>query len=508
MSKIDCSVPRHLLAMRAITGLEEVPGSGDNPKIIAMRDWIGCRYQNVPGLVAYAETYQHDETAWCSLAAAWCVTIAGYMPPFKAGSDTDCYYWAQSFASDPGYIKLDDPPLGAICVMTRSGGGHVTFFEGWVDKGNSYKGRGGNQSDKVGIGTFYVSDLIGFYWPKDEPIPANGGGDSGGGGDGGTVPVEDRPTLQIGDNGPDVEDLQRMIPHFSGDVDGDFGGITEDNVMRYQLTRGLEADGIVGPQTWQALYDQAPPLPPPPSALTPQQQQAIVDIANKSWIADYEWEGRGSAPKGWTQGMALTFAQSYKRLLAGHPAVIEMSKARTSSDKDALNIYRDEYNRLGMPNEEDGADVLRHLYALMLGHGMRESSGEHCCGRDQSASNYDSTTCEAGAFQTSYNAAGASNPEFDDLMDEYLGHQTQGFLYAFAEGVSCSSADWDNYGSGRGEQFQQLCKVAPAFSAESAGLTLRNLANHYGPIIRKEVELKQEADEMFQAVQDLMDSTA
>lgn len=320
--------------------------------------------------------------------------------------------------------------------------------------------------------------------------------------------VRDRPTLERGDSGPDVEDLQRMIPNFTGEVDGDFGGITEDNVRRYQLTRGLEVDGIVGPMTWQALYDQAPPLPPPEGALTIEQARDIIKIANDSWIADYDWEDRGAAPKGWTQGMALAFAQTYLRLLAGHPAAIEMSKARTNSDKDALDLYRDDFNRLGMSNEKAGPDVLRHLYALLLGHGMRESSGEHCCGRDQSASNYDSTTCEAGAFQTSYNAAGASNPEFDNLMDEYLARRSQGYLYAFAEEVSCSSSDWENYGSGRGADFQMLCKVAPAFSAESCALTLRNLANHYGPIIRHETELMKEADEMFQEVQDYMDEEA
>src|SRR5262249_19089433 len=160
-----------------------------------------------------------------------------------------------------------------------------------------------------------------------------------------------------------------------------------------------------------------------------------------------------------------------------HPAAIEMAKARTSSDKDVFNVYRDDFNRLAMSNESAGAETLRHLYAFMLGSGMRESSGQHCCGRDQSASNYDSTTCEAGAFQTSYNASGASNPEFDNLMDEYLAGLSPGYLEAWSEDVSCSSEDWANYGSGRGEDFQRLCKNAPAFSAESHGLTLRNLSN-------------------------------
>jgi len=325
-----------------------------------------------------------------------------------------------------------------------------------------------------------------------------------------SIPVEDRPTLGRGDKGEDVLDLQRMIPRFSGEFDGDFGPTTEENVMRYQRSRGLAADGIVGLQTWKALYEfklPVPPPPPPPGALTVAQQQAIMQIANESDIADYSWDERGVAPTGFMQGMALSFAQTYKRLKANHPAAIEMAKARTNSEKDVLNLWREEFEDEDMANETAGIDTLRHLYAFMLGSGMRESSGQHCCGRDQSADNVSSDTAEAGAFQTSYNASSASNPEFDMLMDEYLEGLSPGYLEAFSEGVSCSSSDWDNYGSGRGEQFQELCKNQPAFSAEIHALTLRNLCNHYGPVIRFEIELRSDADEMFKAVQDYMDST-
>jgi hypothetical protein len=180
-----------------------------------------------------------------------------------------------------------------------------------------------------------------------------------------------------------------------------------------------------------------------------------------------------------------------------------MASARMSSDKDALNIYRDQFEQLRMSNEEDGIDTLRHLYALMLGSGMRESSGKHCCGRDQSADNTSSDTCEAGLFQTSWNAHSASDPEFSNLMAEYSNSANKAtcYLSQFDDGVSCSSSDWSCYGSGKGYEFQKLCKECPSFAVETHALTLRNLANHYGPIIRKEVELKSDADRMFKSVQ-------
>jgi hypothetical protein len=225
-----------------------------------------------------------------------------------------------------------------------------------------------------------------------------------------------------------------------------------------------------------------------------------------SRIAEYEWQDRGVAPVGYTQGMALAFAQTYRKLLADHPAAIQMAKARTDSDKDALNVYRSQFDALGMSNETSGPDTLRHLYALMLGHGMRESSGRHCEGRDMSADNVSSDTAEAGLFQTSYNASGASNPEFDNLMPEYgdPANEPTCYFLAFAEGVECSSQDWDCYGSGDGYRFQELCKDCPPSACETAALTLRHLANHYGPIIRKEVELKKDADAMLQQVQNYL----
>jgi len=486
--------PKWLVVMRAITGLTEEPGDPDNPKILAMADYIARKF---PDMADYCAQYQHDETAWCGLTAAFCCAVCGIRPPFGP-TDTDRFLWAQSFKPwmVGGSQIIGRPVLGCFVVMTRSGGGHITLFEGW--NGDYINCRGGNQSDCVCLSSYDPDTVIAYVWPTAAGVPPE-------------IPVEDRPMLENGDEGPDVVDLQRMLPRFTGDIDGDFGNITEEAVRRYQTTRGLEVDGIVGDETWQALYDNKPPLPPPeppPGALTAKQVADIMNIANSSWIVDYDWNDRGSAPKGYTQGMALAFAQTYKKLKADHPAAVEMAKANTHDDDyDALAWYANEFRQLGMNNEKAGIDTLRHLYCLMLGSGMRESSGMYCCGRDQSAENTSSDTCEAGLFQTSYNAHGASDPEFDNLQNEYAKGLSPGFVQAFSEGVTCSSKDWENYGSGRGEQFQELCKNEPAFAVETHALTLRNLRKHYGPINNKAAEVKREADEMFKAVQDYMDES-
>jgi hypothetical protein len=64
-----------------------------------------------------------------------------------------------------------------------------------------------------------------------------------------------------------VRELQAMLRRHDRAVviDGLFGRGTEDLVRSFQRTRGLRSDGVVGPDTWQALLD---PDTPPSDRLT------------------------------------------------------------------------------------------------------------------------------------------------------------------------------------------------------------------------------------------------
>jgi peptidoglycan hydrolase-like protein with peptidoglycan-binding domain len=68
------------------------------------------------------------------------------------------------------------------------------------------------------------------------------------------------PTLQRGSSGPDVRDLQQKLQDLGFDpngVDGTFGPGTKAAVIAFQNSRGLTADGIVGPNTLAALQAAA-----------------------------------------------------------------------------------------------------------------------------------------------------------------------------------------------------------------------------------------------------------
>lgn len=64
-----------------------------------------------------------------------------------------------------------------------------------------------------------------------------------------------RTVLERGKTGNGVAELQQLLTDigFVTGVDGRFGALTEATVKRFQRSRLLDDDGIVGPKTWAAL---------------------------------------------------------------------------------------------------------------------------------------------------------------------------------------------------------------------------------------------------------------
>jgi hypothetical protein len=238
----------------------------------------------------------------------------------------------------------------------------------------------------------------------------------------------------------------------------------------------------------------------------PQAIDQIIRTAAESKVARHFWNQRGVAPGGYIKGMALVYARVYCNLKAGDPAAIEMAKANSGdASRDALDWYDDIFAAKGMRNDTAGVETLRHLFVLLIGLGMRESSGKYCAGRDTSASNMAAETAEAGLFQTSFNASTAS-PLLPMLFARYS-KDPSGFVDVFKEGVTCTSNDLTNFGSGNGAEFQRLSKACPAFAAEFAALGLRHIRKHWGPINRKGAEILPECDTLLREIQAIVDAS-
>ena len=73
-----------------------------------------------------------------------------------------------------------------------------------------------------------------------------------------TTPTTAPKFLGTGNTGPEVTALQKQLAELGlpvGEVDGKFGAQTEGAVKAFQATKGIKADGVVGPETRAALKD-------------------------------------------------------------------------------------------------------------------------------------------------------------------------------------------------------------------------------------------------------------
>jgi hypothetical protein len=68
--------------------------------------------------------------------------------------------------------------------------------------------------------------------------------------------------LSLGSHGDEVRQLEQRLQDlnlYTGSIDGVFGGSVQSAVKTFQGANGLAPDGVVGPQTWSALFPGADP---------------------------------------------------------------------------------------------------------------------------------------------------------------------------------------------------------------------------------------------------------
>ncbi len=103
--------------------------------------------------------------------------------------------------------------------------------------------------------------------PADEPIPV--GQPASPTVSGGRIV---RPTLQLGNQGESVRELQAMLMllgYYPGPVTGIYAEDTIAAVRRFQAAASITADGIAGPATWSRLFPTPPGEASPPTATVP-----------------------------------------------------------------------------------------------------------------------------------------------------------------------------------------------------------------------------------------------
>lgn len=211
-----------------------------------------------------------------------------------------------------------------------------------------------------------------------------------------------------------------------------------------------------------------PTVEPTPS---PSPSQVEIEKGAFDACAKRSWKNRGVAPLSYFQEIAVSYHKAF---------CSKQEFPKMGIDKDALLYY-------GLPQD------LISTYTLLIGLGLRESTGNFCSGRDTSASNLDAMTAEAGAFQSSYNSMRA-HPKLREIFEFYKNNPT-------ACGETKPKCSSQNYGTGEGADFQRLSKTCPQFVVLYNAFLIRVLRKHFGPLLRREAEFVPACRDMLKAIE-------
>lgn len=135
--------PEWLLIAEAEIGVREVPGDGDNARVLEY----------------HATTTLHatdDEVSWCASFVGWVLLQVG-IESTRSARARSYLDWGREIAY---------PPLGAIVVLARGTNpaqGHVGFLA--EREGDRVLVLGGNQDDAVNVRKFPASSVLGYRWP-------------------------------------------------------------------------------------------------------------------------------------------------------------------------------------------------------------------------------------------------------------------------------------------------------------------------------------------------------
>lgn len=208
-------------------GTEEWPGARHNPVIQGYFAAVGHRPD------------EPDETPWCAAFVGAVLAELGLPHTGRLN--------ARSYLEWGVPVGQHDARPGDVVVLWRGQPdgrqGHVGFLVRF--DGNQVILRGGNQGNRVSDAPYPVSRVLGY---RRAVRPDESG----------------RRVLRHGAFGSDVADLQRRLAELgypNGVADGVFGERTQAAVLAFQADHGLDVDGVVGRQTWEAL-DVAHPRPP------------------------------------------------------------------------------------------------------------------------------------------------------------------------------------------------------------------------------------------------------
>ena len=236
--------------------------------------------------------------SWCDIFVDWCfIECFGYEKALKMlyqptkSTGAGCSYSAGFYKAHNAFYRQpqvgdqvffgDYGNEGHTGIVVAVSGNIITTVEGNTSGGYGIESNGdGVYLKKYNISTQYIP---GFGRPNWGVVSSNAGKEE-------VSDTVSYPTIKLGSKGSNVKKAQQLLiakgySCGAAGADGDFGAGTYNAVKKFQADNSLEADGIVGANTWAALLKTEQPKPEqtepdkePEKPATPTGSACIVDL--------------------------------------------------------------------------------------------------------------------------------------------------------------------------------------------------------------------------------------
>ncbi len=204
--------------------------------------------------------------SWCDIFVDWCfIECFGYEKALKMlyqptkSTGAGCSYSAGFYRAHNAFYRQpqvgdqvffgDYGNEGHTGIVIDVAGSVITTVEGNTSGGYGVDANGdGVYIKRYDISTQYIP---GFGRPNWEVVYNDVGNEE-------VTDIVSYPTIKLDSKGSEVKKAQQLLiangySCGAAGADGDFGAATYNAVKKFQADNGLEADGIVGAKTWEAL---------------------------------------------------------------------------------------------------------------------------------------------------------------------------------------------------------------------------------------------------------------
>jgi len=159
---------------------------------------------------------------------------------------------------------------------------------------------------------------------------------------------------KIGSKGEEVKKIQERLKAlgcYRGPIDGDFGGGTEAAVKAFQKAQKITVDGIVGSETWKALFKEK--IPEPSIVSQPLEFKSLALTGSfetgrgipecfTGLGGDFDGQGMSFGVLQWNFGQG-TLQPLLRNMLEKHPRIVKnIFQTNYSILKEALDSDKEE----------------------------------------------------------------------------------------------------------------------------------------------------------------------